>query len=144
MVSHDLAALLDPESDDRIAAKPVTAANPEFLSAEKQLVIDFQDRLLGPGTDKRPRPGPPPQFKSVEDIHRYIEALAARKPEDDRRTAIWRSLERITLMVALAGSFLNYYLLSVIETINSLPQSNFVVVRATLKTSQMIISSSLA
>lgn len=144
LVCHDLSAFLDTGSDDRIAAKPVTAANPEFLSAEKQLVIDFQNRLSGPGADKRPQPGPPPQFKSVEDIHRYIEALAARKPEDDRRTKIWRSLERITLMVALAGSFLNYYLLSVIETINSLPQSNFVVVRAIVKASRIIISLSLA
>jgi len=67
LVSHDLAALLDPESDDRIAAKPVTAANREFVSEEKQIVINLLDRLLGPGPNKRPQSGPPPQFKSVED-----------------------------------------------------------------------------
>jgi len=140
LVSHDLSAFLDTESDNRVSARLVTAAKREFVSVEKQLVIDLQDRLFGHGPNKHPQSGPPQQFKSVEDIHRYIEALAARKPEDDRRSRIWRSLQRMTLMVTLAGSFLNYYLLSVLDTIYSLPQSHFVVVRTTVKTSQIFIS----
>ena len=131
LVSHEVAAFLDLVSDDNVAAKR------ELVSKEQQLIYDLQDRLSA--LDKRQDSAPAPQFKSVEDIHKYIEALAARKSEDGRRTTIWRFLERITLAVTLAGSSFNYYLLSVLDTIYSLPQNNFYAVRATVKTSQIII-----
>jgi len=140
LVSHDLSAFLDTESLDRIAAKLVSAANRDFVSEEKQLVIGLQERLIGPGSNRHPESAPPPQFRSVEDIREYIEALAARKSADDSKARIWRSVERITLMLTLAGSFFNYYLLSVLDAIYSLPQSHFVSVRATVKTSQMVVS----
>ena len=139
LVAHDLSAFLDSESLARIAAKRASAENRDFVAEEKQIVLDLQDRLARPGSSRRPESGPPPRFNSVDDIHRYIEALAARRPEEDRRSRIWRPLERITLMLALAGSFFNYYLLSVLDSIYSLSQSHAVAVRASVKTGQAIV-----
>jgi hypothetical protein len=130
LVSHEVATFLHPLSDD------IDSAKRNFISREKQLISDLQGRLSALG--QRQESVPAPQFKSVEDIHKYIELLAARKAEDGRRTTIWRFLERTTLAVTLAGSVFNYYLLSVLDAIHSLPQNNINAVRATVKMSQMI------
>lgn len=81
------------------------------------------DRLLG--LDKKAETGPPTEISSFDDVHRYIEALSARKVEDDRRLKIWRLLKRIILILAVAALFFNYYLLAVIERIMSLPHAIF-------------------
>ena len=141
LVTRDLTAFVDPESDDRISEKLLAAADRKYVLEEKRVVTELLDRLLG--LDRKAGMGPP-KLQSIEDVHRYVEALSARRAEDDRRVEIWRILERATLMLALAGSFLNYYLLTVLDTINSLPQGNFMVVRATVKTSQIIVFFTLA
>lgn len=95
---------------------------------------EILDRLLG--LDKKAEIGLPAEIGSFDDVHRYLEALAARRVEDDRRLRIWRLLKRIILIVALAALFSNYYFLGVYERIMSLPYANFIVVDPTVKKSE--------
>ncbi len=92
---------------------------------------DLLDRLLG--LNKKAEIGLPAEISSFDDVQRYIEALSARKVEDDRRLKIWRLLKRIILILALAALFSNYYFLEVYESIMSLPYANFIVVGPTVK-----------
>lgn len=92
---------------------------------------DLFDRLLG--LDRKAEIGLPAEISSFDDVHRYLEALSARRVEDDRRLKIWRLLKRVILILALAAMFSNYYFLEVYEKIMSLPYANFIVVGATVK-----------
>ncbi len=62
------------------------------------------------------------EIKSVEDARKYREELAARKPEDDPKVAVWRASKRYILLLLLVVFFLMYYLISVNIEVLSLPE----------------------
>ena len=62
-----------------------------------------------------------PKFKSLQDARSYIRNRAAREAAEDRRVKFWRIAERMTLVLVLAASFFNFYMLAVIEKIITLP-----------------------
>jgi hypothetical protein len=51
------------------------------------------------------------QLKSLDDLHRHNQELAARRVEDDPLTQKLHVAKRIVWMFLLSGSFLFYYLL---------------------------------
>lgn len=51
------------------------------------------------------------QLKSLDELHRHNQELAARRVEDDPVTRKLQVAKRIVWMLLLSGSFLFYYLL---------------------------------
>jgi len=51
------------------------------------------------------------EIKSIEDLRRYSQELAARRVEDDPVVQKWHVAKRIVWMISLAGAFLFYYLI---------------------------------
>ena len=51
------------------------------------------------------------ELKSIEDLHKQCQELAARRVDDDPVVRKWRAAKRITWMVLLAGAFLFYHLI---------------------------------
>jgi hypothetical protein len=80
------------------------------------------------------------EFKSLEDVHRYIQELSSKKAEEDRKVRFWRAVERVTLVIVLAGCLLNYYVLSIIEKIMALPHFDGPIIRATAKTTSALLT----
>lgn len=51
------------------------------------------------------------EAKSIEDLRRYNQELAARRVEDDPVVRRLHMAKRIVWMISLAGAFLFYYLI---------------------------------
>ena len=51
------------------------------------------------------------QLKSLEDLHRYAQELAARRPEDDPRMRKLQLAKQTTWLFLLTCMFLFYYLI---------------------------------
>ena len=76
-----------------------------------------------------------PKLKSLQDARSYIRNRAAREAAEDRRVKFWRIAERMTLVLVLAASFFNFYMLAVIEKIITLPHLEIpAVLRITIRT----------
>jgi hypothetical protein len=51
------------------------------------------------------------EAKSMDDLRKYSQELAARRVEDDPAVQRWHVAKRIVWMISLAGAFLFYYLM---------------------------------
>lgn len=51
------------------------------------------------------------EIRSIEDLRKYSQDLAARRVEDDAVVQRWHVAKRIVWMISLAGAFLFYYLM---------------------------------
>lgn len=51
------------------------------------------------------------ELKSLEDLHRYVQAVAARRPEDDPRVQRLQFLKQTTWLFLLTLTFIGYHLL---------------------------------
>lgn len=76
----------------------------------------------------------PPNFASLEDVHRYVRRLSAREAAEDRTVKTWQMVERLTLLVVLAASVFTFYMLTVIEKIIALPHLDIPAVHITIRT----------
>ena len=51
------------------------------------------------------------QFKSLEDLHRYAQELAVRRPEDDPKVQRLQMAKQTVWLILLTCTFLFYYLI---------------------------------
>lgn len=51
------------------------------------------------------------ELKSIVDLHKQCQELAARRVDDDPVVQKWRVAKRIAWMMMLAGAFLFFYLI---------------------------------
>jgi len=66
-------------------------------------------------------------LRTREDIQAYVREVAARKAADQPSVRRWLKAKRLTLLVLLAFSVLQYYVLDVMLEIVSLPSTTFFV-----------------
>ena len=72
-------------------------------------------------------------LRTREDIQAYVREVAARKAADQPSVRRWLKVKKVTLLVLLAFSVMQYYVLDVMLEIVSLPSTTFFVpARATL------------
>ena len=75
-------------------------------------------------------------LRTRDDIQAYVREVAARKAADQPSVRRWLKVKKVTLLVLLAFSVMQYYVLDVMLEIVSLPSTTFFVpARATLLTS---------
>lgn len=99
--------------------------------SEDQLVDEFRQ---GPGfepplpargvRDER-RQGQREPLKTLEGAHAYVQAIAKRQVENDRRVKAWRFIERVVYLIVLVGSYLLYYWIEKLNEVLSLPSIAF-------------------
>jgi hypothetical protein len=80
-------------------------------------------------------------FRSSEDIYRYVQDLSGRKVEDSPKVRLWRIAERITWALLLATAFLVYYLLDLTNEALSMPHVGVNVVRTSASIGWILVSS---
>ena len=72
-------------------------------------------------------------LRTREDIQAYVREVAARKAADQPSVRRWLKVKKLALLVLLAFSVMQYYVLDVMLEIVSLPSTTFFVpARATL------------
>jgi hypothetical protein len=66
-------------------------------------------------------------LRTREDIQAYVREVAARKAADEPSVRRWLKVKKLTLLVLLAFSVMQYYVLDVMLEIVSLPSTTFFV-----------------
>ncbi len=66
-------------------------------------------------------------LRTREDIQAYVREVAARRAADQPSVRRWLKVKKVTLLVLLAFSVMQYYVLDVMLEIVSLPSTTFVV-----------------
>ena len=64
-------------------------------------------------------------LRTREDIQAYVREVAARKAADQPSVRRWLKVKKVTLLVLLAFSVMQYYVLDVMLEIVSLPSTTF-------------------
>ena len=73
------------------------------------------------------------EFRSPEDVDRYVRELSHRRVEDAPRVKAWRIAERIVWLLLLAVAFLVYYLLDLTNEALSLPHVGVNVIKTSAR-----------
>jgi hypothetical protein len=62
-----------------------------------------------------------PLFRTLDDVRDHVRLLAARRVEESSSYQAWQLTKRVTLMTLLAAAALQYYLISVMNEVMSMP-----------------------
>ncbi len=81
------------------------------------------------------------EFRSPEDVDRYVQELSGRKVEDAPKLRLWRIAERLAWALLLATAFLVYYLLDLTNEALSLPHVGVNVIRTSARIGWILVSS---
>lgn len=108
----------------------------------KNLLKRFVEGIFGLGEAEEDHA--PPEFHTMEDVRKYIQALNSRYSKERRSIRVWQMVERITLAMALAATFFNYYWMTVIEEILSMTTLRVNVIVPAAKTSCIFLIAVLA
>jgi hypothetical protein len=80
------------------------------------------------------------KLRTRDDVHRYVEEVAAKKPEESRLVRFWREVKQVTWLVLLVFAFLQYYFTDILNQVFTLQQVKYFVPAAAPVVKSMLLS----
>lgn len=62
------------------------------------------------------------KLRTREDVRRFLDEIAARKPDESPAERFWRTAKEGTWLLLLVAAFLQYYFMDILIQVNSMPE----------------------
>lgn len=62
------------------------------------------------------------KLRTREDVHRFLDEVSSKDPRTSRATGLWHTLKQGMWLALLVVAYLQFYLLDVMNQINSIPE----------------------